>query len=77
MNLIELATHVLSCLFLITNLSVSHAGSCVILQIHYICKTSIRIMSIHCECGICGHVIEQECVAKECGCCTNFHVRSG
>ena len=23
-------------------------------------------MSVHCECGICGHCIEQECVTKEC-----------
>lgn len=35
------------------------------------------IMSIHCECGICGHCVEQECVTKECRCCTNFHLRSG
>lgn len=30
-----------------------------------------------CECGICGHFSEDECLDKECGCCINFHTRSG
>lgn len=46
-------------------------------QIHYICKKVNDIMSIHCECGICGHGAEQECITQECQCCTNFHIRSG
>ena len=34
-------------------------------------------MKIHCECGMCGHVAEKECIAKDCNCCVNFHIRSG
>ncbi len=34
-------------------------------------------MSRGCECGICGHFSEDECLEKECKCCSNFHVRSG
>jgi len=34
-------------------------------------------MSKSCECGICGHHKEAECVQKECKCCLNFHERSG
>jgi len=34
-------------------------------------------MQTHCECGICGHVNEKECISKECKCCINFHMRSG
>lgn len=30
-----------------------------------------------CECGICGHYSEEECLGKECACCVNFHLRSG
>lgn len=30
-----------------------------------------------CECGICGHFSESECLDKECKCCINFHRRSG
>lgn len=37
---------------------------------------SILIMK-SCECGICGHHSEAECLAKECKCCLNFHQRSG
>lgn len=32
---------------------------------------------IHCECGICNHVPDLECIKKECRCCFNFHIRSG
>ena len=34
-------------------------------------------MSKSCECGICGHHQEQECIKNECACCLNFHERSG
>lgn len=30
-----------------------------------------------CECGICDHSTEKECIEKECKCCLNFHERSG
>ncbi len=30
-----------------------------------------------CECGICSHITEDECIGSECICCNNFHVRSG
>ena len=30
-----------------------------------------------CECGICHHFSEAECLDKECKCCINFHLRSG
>ncbi len=30
-----------------------------------------------CECGICGHFSEEECVKIQCKCCLNFHLRSG
>ena len=30
-----------------------------------------------CECGICNHFSEEECLEKGCECCSNFHVRSG
>ena len=30
-----------------------------------------------CECGICHHFSEAECLDKECRCCINFHLRSG
>ena len=30
-----------------------------------------------CECGICGHHKESECLKLECKCCINFHLRSG
>ena len=30
-----------------------------------------------CECGICGHRNEEECVKNNCKCCINFHIRSG
>jgi len=29
-----------------------------------------------CECGICDHPTEEECVEKECKCCLNFPERS-
>ena len=35
------------------------------------------LMVTHCECGICGHFDENECVKNECKCCSNFHLRSG
>jgi len=31
-------------------------------------------MAAHCECGICGHFDENECVKNECKCCSNFHL---
>ncbi len=34
-------------------------------------------MSKSCECGICDHHYESECLEKECKCCLNFHERSG
>ena len=34
-------------------------------------------MDAHCECGICGHFNEKDCIEKECKCCSNFHLRSG
>ena len=43
----------------------------------YILKMSKLIMIIHCECGICEHKREPECIKKECDCCNNFHLRSG
>ncbi len=30
-----------------------------------------------CECGICGHYADDECIKNECKCCLNFHLRSG
>lgn len=38
--------------------------------------SSINILR-HCQCGMCGHYLERECVEMECRCCVNFHVRSG
>ena len=35
------------------------------------------IMNKGCECGICGHFTEEECIKNECKCCINFHIRSG
>jgi len=40
----------------------------------YCCDDS---MDKHCECGICGHFNANDCVEKECKCCSNFHLRSG
>ena len=34
-------------------------------------------MGTHCECGICGHFEEKDCIEKNCKCCSNFHIRSG
>jgi len=34
-------------------------------------------MDTHCECGICGHFDEKDCIEKNCKCCSNFHIRSG
>ncbi len=34
-------------------------------------------MENSCECGICGHHLERECLIAECKCCSNFHIRSG
>ena len=36
-----------------------------------------KYMSKSCECGICDHYSESECMEKECKCCLNFHERSG
>ena len=30
----------------------------------------------HCDCGICGHMNEAECIEHECHCCYNFHIRA-
>lgn len=30
----------------------------------------------HCECGICGHMHESDCIKRTCDCCYNFHVRA-
>ncbi len=35
------------------------------------------IVNKGCECGICGHYTEEECIKNECKCCSNFHIRSG
>ncbi len=40
-------------------------------------KKQLENMKIHCECGICGHTVDQECIMNDCDCCVNFHVRSG
>ena len=34
-------------------------------------------MMKHCECGICGHFTEDDCIKNKCKCCSNFHLRSG
>lgn len=34
-------------------------------------------METHCECGICGHYKEDDCLKNNCKCCINFHIRSG
>jgi len=34
-------------------------------------------MGTHCECGICGHFNEKDCIEKDSKCCSNFHLRSG
>ncbi|MHB8603542.1 MAG: hypothetical protein ACYC6W_12690 [Nitrosotalea sp.] len=39
--------------------------------------SSVERIHMHCDCGICGHYTEQECIQMECKCCLNFHVRSG
>ena len=39
--------------------------------------SSVEKIQMHCDCGICGHFMEQECIEKECRCCLNFHLRSG
>jgi len=31
-------------------------------------------MDEHCECGICGHFSESECIKNNCKCCSNFHL---
>ena len=48
-----------------------------ILRFSYILHCVIFLMAAHCECGICGHFDENECVKNECECCSNFHLRSG
>ena len=48
-----------------------------ILRFSYILHRVIFLMVAHCECGICGHFDENECVKNECKCCSNFHLRSG
>ena len=48
-----------------------------ILRFSYILHCVIFLMAAHCECGICGHFDETECVKNECECCSNFHLRSG
>ena len=30
----------------------------------------------HCECGICDHNNESDCIGQECACCYNFHIRA-
>jgi len=30
-----------------------------------------------CNCGMCNHTPESECIRTECKCCFNFHIRSG
>ena len=45
--------------------------------INYILNPITDIMSKSCECGICGHHSESECLQKECKCCLNFHERPG
>ena len=30
----------------------------------------------HCECGICDHNNESDCIDHECACCYNFHIRA-
>jgi hypothetical protein len=32
---------------------------------------------VRCECGMCDHVSDKECIEEECKCCINFHLRSG
>ena len=48
-----------------------------ILRFSYILHRIMFLMVTHCECGICGHFDENECVKNECECCSNFHLRSG
>ena len=48
-----------------------------ICRFSYIHLHLIIIMKTHCECGICGHFTEDECISNECKCCINFHIRSG
>lgn len=43
---------------------------------YILCKT-LKNMENSCECGICGHHYESECLEKKCKCCLNFHERSG
>jgi len=40
-------------------------------------KELLENMKINCECGICGHTIDQECIINDCDCCVNFHKHSG
>jgi hypothetical protein len=37
----------------------------------------MSVKLIHCQCGICNHNIELDCIKRECNCCFNFHIRSG
>jgi hypothetical protein len=37
----------------------------------------LSTIQIGCDCGICGHRLESECIRNECKCCSNFHIRSG
>ena len=46
-------------------------------RFNYIYRIISLIMNTHCECGICGHFSENECIKNECKCCSNFHLRSG
>ena len=43
----------------------------------YILQCCNTCMASHCECGICGHFNEKDCIENECKCCSNFHIRSG
>jgi len=36
-----------------------------------------KTVMIGCECGICEHRLESECIRNKCKCCFNFHERSG
>jgi len=31
--------------------------------------SSVEKIQMHCDCGICGHFMEKECMERECKCC--------
>ena len=47
------------------------------MRFSYIWQCCDVSMGTHCECGICGHFNEKDCIEKNCKCCSNFHIRSG